>query len=441
MITRFQEYITKQNLCKKTDRILLTVSGGADSVVMLDLFHNTGYNTAIAHCNFHLRGTESDKDEQFVRELGKKYGVDVFVKHFDTKEYAALNNVSIQVAARDLRYAWFEELRQKKGFDVIAMGHHTDDQIETFFINLFRGSGLAGLKGMPIKRDHIIRPLLFAGREDIEVYAKKHNISFRDDSSNKEEKYLRNKIRHRLAPVLSDLTDNYPDAVIDSLNNLREADTLLQLLLHEKFDGITRQKDDTLALSKAEFRKLQPADVWSYYLLRRFGFNRSTSDNVADAVVRGQSGKLFYSETHQLLVDRDELLIKPLQKNDKAEYRIDDGQQEITEPVHLIFQTVTVDDDFSINAASSLAQLDKDRLVFPLKLRKWQSGDKIKPLGMSGSKLLSDYFIDNKMSLFAKSDIWLLLSEKDIVWIIGHSISDDYKITSKTREVLAVRLM
>ncbi|RLD84058.1 MAG: tRNA lysidine(34) synthetase TilS, partial [Bacteroidetes bacterium] len=338
-------------------------------------------------------------------------------------------------------YAWFEELRQKKGFDVIAMGHHTDDQIETFFINLFRGSGLAGLKGMPIKRDHIIRPLLFAGREDIEVYAKKHNISFRDDSSNKEEKYLRNKIRHRLAPVLSDLTDNYPDAVIDSLNNLREADTLLQLLLHEKFDGITRQKDDTLALSKAEFRKLQPADVWSYYLLRRFGFNRSTSDNVADAVVRGQSGKLFYSETHQLLVDRDELLIKPLQKNDKAEYRIDDGQQEITEPVHLIFQTVTVDDDFSINAASSLAQLDKDRLVFPLKLRKWQSGDKIKPLGMSGSKLLSDYFIDNKMSLFAKSDIWLLLSEKDIVWIIGHSISDDYKITSKTREVLAVRLM
>lgn len=196
-----------------------------------------------------------------------------------------------------------------------------------------------------------------------------------------------------------------------------------------------------MALSKAEFRKLQPPDVWSYYLLRRFGFNRSTSDNVADAVIRGQSGKLFYSETHQLLVDRDELLIKPLQKNDKAEYRIDDGQQEITEPVHLIFQTVTVDDDFSINAASSLAQLDKDRLVFPLKLRKWQSGDKIKPLGMSGSKLLSDYFIDNKMSLFAKSDIWLLLSEKDIVWIIGHSISDDYKITSKTREVLAVRLM
>ncbi len=441
MITRFQEYIAKQNLCNKSDRILLTVSGGADSVVILDLFHKTGYSIAIAHCNFHLRGAESDEDELFARELGRKYDVDVFVKHFNTKEYAASKKISVQVAARDLRYDWFENLRQEKKFDFIAVAHHADDQIETFFINLLRGSGLAGLKGMPVKRDRIIRPLLFAGREDVEAYAKEQNLSFRDDSSNNEDKYLRNKIRHKLTPVLHNLTDSYPGTVIDSLNNLSEADLLLQLLLQEKFNGMVKQNEDVFSLSITEFRKLQPLEVWSYYLLRTFGFNRSTTNKIADTVTHGQSGKIFYSETHQLLMDRDELLVKPLQKNDEAEYRIDDEQQEVTEPIPLIFQTLTIDGDFSIDTALSTAQLDKDKLVFPLTIRKWRSGDRINPLGMSGSKLLSDYFIDKKMSLFTKNDIWLLLSGKDIVWIIGYGISDYYKITPKTKHIFTVRMM
>ncbi len=440
MITRFQKYIAAQNLCNKNDRILVTVSGGADSVVMLDLFYKAGYSIAIAHCNFRLRGNESDQDEQFVRDLGKKYSTEVFVKSFDTKHYAAANNISIQVAARDLRYAWFEDLRQKKNFDYIAVAHHADDQAETFFINLFRGSGLAGLKGMPVKRDQIIRPLLFAGRDEIENYARENKLAYRDDSSNKENKYLRNKIRHKLVPVLRDIMENYPETLLESMSNLREANMLFQLLLQEKFEGIAKRKGDTLTIPLRMFRKLQPPDVWSYYLLNPFGFNKEITDKLAEAVNKGQSGKMFYSSTHGVLVDRDDLMIKPLQQQDETEYVIDLKQNEITSPVHMTFQTVLVDKNFQIDTGVSVAQLDKDKLIFPLRIRRWRKGDRIKPLGMSGTKLLSDYFIDNKMNLFAKQDIWLLLSGDDIVWIAGHRISDDFKITPETKLAYIIRL-
>jgi tRNA(Ile)-lysidine synthase len=438
VINRFQEYIEQHSLCAKNDRILLTVSGGVDSMVMLDLFVRTGYEVAVAHCNFHLRGDESDGDEQFVVNACAEYGVEVFVKHFDTKAYAKQNHVSVQVAARDLRYTWFEQLRQDKNFDFIAVAHHADDSVETFFINLLRGSGITGLKGISVRRENIIRPLLFAEREDIERYAHEHEIPYREDSSNKEDKYLRNKIRHQLLPRLKEMTDNYEQTVIASLNRLEEADGLLQQLLEEKFARLLIARGDMLVVQLEKLLELEPLDVWVYYLLRQYGFNRDTTDRITTAVKNKQTGSVFHAAAYNALVDRDYLLLKPVGEAETGVFLLEENTREIAEPIKMKIEASDLDDHFSLNRAEGVAQLDMDKLEFPLKIRKWQEGDRFVPLGMSGTKLVSDYFIDNKISRFDKERIWLLLSGNDIVWIIGHRISDKYKISSGTKRVLTI---
>ena len=441
MIVDFNQYLSHHNLCGKNDRILLAVSGGIDSVVMLNLFYQAKYKIAIAHCNFQLRGDESDEDEQFVKKLGEKYGVEVFIKRFDTNAYALSNNLSIQVAARDLRYAWFEELRKETNFDFLAVAHNSDDEVETFFINLSRGSGLTGLKGIPRRRDRIIRPILFANREKIAAYAKKNMLVFREDSSNKEDKYLRNKIRLKLIPELEKLSPKFSYSVIDSINNLNEADILLQQLLEEKFKSLKKQKSGIVNISLSELEKLQPFHIWLYYLLRLYNFNRDTTDNLAESIAGKQIGKVFYSATHKVLIDREELKIKTIDEHKKEVYLIDIDKKSITKPINLSVETLRVKDGFYLIKDTRFAQLDKDKLKFPLKIRKWEKGDKFKPFGMKGSKLLSDYFIDNKIDLFEKEDIWLLLSGDKIIWIIGYRISDDYKITNKTTHILSINLV
>jgi tRNA(Ile)-lysidine synthase len=438
VIDRFQKYIEQNKLCTPDDRILLTVSGGVDSMVMFDLFVKAGYEVAVAHCNFHLRGEESDGDEQFVVKTCAEYGVEVFVKHFDTKAYAKQNHVSVQVAARDLRYAWFEQLRQDKNFDLIAVAHHADDSVETFFVNLLRGSGITGLKGISVKREHIIRPLLFAEREDIERYAYEHEITYREDSSNKEDKYLRNKIRQQLLPRLKEMTENYEQTVVASLNRLEEADGLLQQLLEEKFAGLLTAQEDMLVVQLDELMKLEPLDVWVYYLLRRFGFNRDTTDKITTAVKNRQTGSVFHAAAYNVLVDRDYLLIKAVGEAESGVFWIEEDTREITEPLQMKFEVSDNNDKLIINRDEKVAQLDLAQLKFPLKIRTWQEGDRFVPLGMSGTKLISDYFIDNKISRFDKEKIWLLLSGDDIVWIIGHRISDRFKITSRTKRVLTI---
>ncbi len=410
-------------------------------MVMLDLFVKAGYETAVAHCNFHLRGDESDGDERFVVEACAGYGVEVFVKHFDTKAYAQQNRCSIQVAARDLRYAWFEELRQEKNFDYIAVAHHADDRVETFFINLLRGSGITGLKGIPVKYGQVIRPLLFAEREDIEKYAYEHEVTYREDSSNREDKYLRNKIRQQILPRLKEMTDNYKQTVVASLNRLEEADTLLQQLLEEKFSGLVKHEENMFLIRLVDLMKPESPEVWIYYLLRRFDFNRDTTDKITTAVINGQTGSVFHSSSYKLLVDRDYLLIKQNDQAEKGIFLIAEDIRELKEPLHLTMQVAEMNDNLTIERTADVAHLDMDKLRFPLKIRRWQEGDRFVPLGMSGTKLVSDYFIDNKISRFEKENIWLLLSGDEIVWIIGQRISDDYKITPQTLRVLTVRIV
>ena len=440
MIVDFHQYISHHNLCGKNDRILLAVSGGIDSVVMLDMFYRAKYKIAIAHCNFQLRANESDEDEQFVKKLGEKYGVEVFTKRFETNTYALSNNLSTQVAARNLRYTWFEELRKETSFDLVAVAHNEDDKVETFFINLSRGSGLKGLKGIPLKRDKIIRPVLFASREKIVAYAKKSKLVFREDSSNKEDKYLRNKIRLNLIPEMEKLSPKFSHSVIDSINHLSEADILLQQLLEEKIESLRKQKGGIINISLSELEKLQPFRIWLYYLFRQYNFNRDTTDNLAESIAAKQTGKIFYSATHKVLIDRKRLKVKAIGENEKKVYPISVNQRSVTKPINLSVETSRVKDGFLPIKDTRFAQLDKNKLEFPLKIRKWKNGDKFKPFGMKGSKLLSDYFIDNKIDLFEKEDIWLLLSGEKIIWIIGHRISEEYKITKESINVLSIKL-
>jgi len=438
VIIEFQKYIEQHQLCKKNDRILLAVSGGVDSIAMLDLFVKTSYPIAIAHCNFQLRADESDGDEQLVRKLGEKYDVPVFTKRFNTKYYAQKNKLSIQMAARDLRYAWFEQLMDEEGYDYTAVAQHADDQVETFFINLLRGSGLTGLRGMPYKRDRVIRPLLFVKREEIITYVKENRLLFREDSSNKEDTYLRNKIRLKLLPELAKIDTNVTGAILESMDYLNEADTLLEHAINEKSNTVFRKDGGCIRVSKEDIIKLQPVEIWMYYLLREFGFNRDTTNNISNAIFGTQSGKTYCSATHEAVIDRNDILIRPFKKISVETYFINDGQHHINKPLNLRFENVPNNKAFKIITDEQVAQLDKDKLNFPLSIRKWQQGDRFTPIGMKGSKLLSDYFIDKKISRFGKEDVWLVLSGYEIVWIIGHRISDAFKITSETKNILLI---
>lgn len=438
MVKEFKQYIEQQKLCNLDNRILVAVSGGIDSVVMLDLFVEASYQIAIAHCNFQLRGKESDGDEQFVKNLGEKYGIKVFAKSFETKDYANYQKLSIQEAARDLRYSWFEELLYENDFDYVAVGQHADDQVETFFINLLRGSGLAGLRGMPLKRGNIIRPLLFANRKQIIMHTEENDLNFREDSSNKEDTYLRNKIRLNLLPELEKLHTKAPVAIVESMNNLNEADVLLKQLMDEKYNSLFSEKEGFLLVSKDDVVKLQPMDSWLFYLMKRFGFNRDTTNSMTDAIIRTQIGQSFVSETYEAIIDRKNLLIRPMTEIDLKEYIVQRGQDKITDPLILNFERIPNSETFKIKSDARVAQLDEGKLTYPLKIRRWQHGDRFAPFGMKGSKLLSDFFIDNKINLFEKQNIWLLISGNNIVWVIGHRISEKYKITRQTETVLAV---
>jgi tRNA(Ile)-lysidine synthase len=439
VIVEFQQYIDQQKLCISDNRILVAVSGGIDSVVMLDLFVKANYQISIAHCNFQLRDAESDNDEEFDKDLGKKNGLKVFCKKFDTRNYAEKGKLSIQVAARELRYAWFDELVEKEGFDYVAVAQHADDQLETFFINLLRGSGLAGLRGMPVKRDSIIRPLLFAKRKDIEQYAEKSNLTFREDSSNKEDTYLRNKIRLNLLTKLEKIDKRASDSTLESMHHLNEADILLQQLIDEKLKFVFREENGIFSILIDDLKLLEPDDIWMYYLLRNFNFNRDVTDNMVRAITEKQSGKVFYSASHKAIIDRDAIFIEVLKVRDNNEvYFVGNDLEIIEKPIALSFQTIHNHRSFKIKPDVKMAWMDKDKLSFPLEIRNWKKGDRFQPFGMKGSKLLSDYFIDEKMNQLEKQNIWLLISGKDIAWVIGHRISEKFKITKQTTRVLSI---
>ncbi len=439
MLNFMSQYISDEHLFNPGEKVLLTVSGGLDSMVMTELFRQSGYNFAVAHCNFNLRGSESDGDEKFVENYCKKHNIQLFVKHFNTKEYAVRNGISIQMAARDLRYDWFEELCDYGGFDCYATAHHKDDQIETFFINLLRGTGIAGLHGILPKQGRVIRPLLFTDRKEIEEYAKKINLKFREDSSNSDVKYLRNSIRHKLLPVLNEISPGYKNILTQNIERLRETEQVYGNEIEKLKKEILVRENDLMKISIPKLLNIENRKILLFEILSEYGFNGSQVEDIFKSV-DSVSGKSFYSGTHILIKDRNEFIISEIKNEGKVNISINPDTSSITKPVGIKIETVKKDARFKLKRDSSFAYLDKSKLQFPLKLRKWEKGDYFYPLGMKNKKKLSDFFIDEKVSVIEKTNSYVLMSGDDIVWVIGRRIDDRYKVTEETKEVLLLEI-
>lgn len=476
MITALLNHIKKENLFSTTEKVLLTVSGGIDSVLMCELFHKTGLNFGIAHCNFQLRAEESDEDETFVNTIAEKHNVPFHFIKFNTSLYAKKNKVSIQIAARELRYQWFEEIRKEYKYNYIATAHHQDDSIETFFINLIRGTGISGLHGILPKHGRIIRPMLFTTKNEIEVYVKKHKLKYREDSSNASDKYVRNKIRHHVMPVLKELNPGFENTFNKTINHLREVEVIYKNDVETKRSKIIKQEKNNILISIKQLTKLQPIATYLYEFLKPYHYNESTVEEIVLAL-DGESGKQFFSNTYRLIKDREFLIIEQRKesqeiKSKKQELRIKSHETGIKKPelrikkphpgldtkdseikvlinqkaidldnLKLSFKSEVNSPTTEIQKSASIAYLDLEKLEFPLEIRKWQKGDVFYPFGMKGKKKLSDFFIDKKLSLNQKENAWLLTSKGKIAWVIGQRIDNRFKITEKTRKIYIVKLI
>ena len=433
MKNKVQYFITEKSLFKREDKLILGISGGADSVCLMHVLLALGCSFELAHCNFNLRGEESDADENFVKELAKGHQLKIHVKQFDTLAYAAKNKISTQMAARDLRYAWFGKLLIKSSAKYLAIAHHANDDVETFFINLVRGSGLKGFLGIKEKNNAIVRPLLSVSRLEIEQYLSDSDLVFREDSSNASVKYLRNKIRHELLPLLAEMNPSIQQTVKDEMKILEGVSKIYASKVEEVRKDLTQEKNGIVQFKISALLALNPLHTYLYELLAPYGFY--TVEAISKAL-QGQSGKQFFSSTHQLIVDRENIFISLLNKENEV-FEITEKTTGLVHPLEVKFKVTS---DKTIIYDNDIAQLDVERLRFPLTLRKWKEGDKFMPLGMKKFKKLSDFFIDNKFSIIDKQEQWLLCSDVDIVWLVGCRIDERYKLATNTKKVYIAQL-
>jgi tRNA(Ile)-lysidine synthase len=440
MLDQFKQYISGFRLFEPDEPVLLAVSGGVDSMVMAELFHRAGLNFAIAHCNFGLRGSESNQDEAFVATVAETYGVRFYVNHFKTREYAGFNKISVQMAARTLRYEWFDELQQTEGFKAIATAHHLDDQIETFFINILRGTGISGLHGILPYRSKIVHPMMFAFRRQIEEFAGDEAITYREDSSNRSSKYVRNKIRHDLVPLLGEINPEFRKTITTTIDRMRETELVLSNHIDQIREQVEILNDGLVSFKIPELLKLAPLKVYLFELLQPFNFNRSVTDEIA-AALDLLSGKFFFSATHRAVKDRDLLLITelgPAGVFPAGDILIEKQSPDIKKPVQLRFTFLENQPGLFIEKNGNIAMLDATKIIWPLRLRKWKEGDTFVPFGMNNNKKLSDFFIDNKFSIVEKENAWLLINGNEIAWLVGHRIGNDYRITPETKTILKI---
>ena len=434
MKDKFLKNIIDTELFLKDDKLLLAISGGADSVALSLLLKESNYDFEMAHCNFNLRGEESNADENFVKDLSEKLNVKCHTKTFNTDEYASKNKISIQMAARDLRYGWFEELRKENQSDYIVVAHHKDDDIETFFINLIRGSGIKGFLGMKQKRNKIIRPLLPFSRKEIEEYLKNKGQEFRNDSSNTDIKYLRNNVRHHLMPLIKDINPSFNDTFSKEIEYMNEVYNVFNDNLIKVENEIVSKTDKGIVLDKQKLLSINNNKIFLREIIAPFGFNET--EKILDSCI-SSSGKMFYANNYRLLVDRDKIFITEFSNNTSDDIEISEGTDTIHLPISLKF---SISDQIEFNKNKTSVFLDFDKLRFPLKIRRWKEGDYFYPIGLKGRKKLSDYFVNNKFSIFEKEDCYLMCSGDDIVWIIGHRMDDRFKITSNTKKVYIAEL-
>lgn len=432
MLKAFEKSLQEDFHFLKSAKILVAVSGGVDSVVLTHLCKRSGLNIALAHCNFNLRGKESDKDHDFVQNLAEQWNLRIFHHKFDTEAYAEKHKLSVQMAARELRYAWFENLRKRENFDYIFTAHHANDDLETFLINLLRGTGLDGLTGIPLQNDFVIRPLLNNSRAEIEKYALENKLSWREDSSNASTKYLRNKIRLEIVPQLQEMNPQVLQSFQKTKHHLGQSSQLVEDYISVIFSRIASETEFGYSFNIKLLKTIPHTKAVMYELFKSFGF--SEWNDVID-LLDAQSGKVIYSNSHRLIKDREELLLTKIPSEENFEYEIPEGEDHIMLPMGT-FRLEKVKKLSKVNKRTIF--VDRAKLDFPLKIRKWKKGDYFHPFGMGGSKKISSYFKDKKLSLPEKENCWLLCSKNQIVWVIGYRPDERFKVDPDSAEILKI---
>ncbi|MFT2009062.1 tRNA lysidine(34) synthetase TilS [Pontibacter sp. 13R65] len=439
MLQKVLGFIQLHALCQPDSRILATVSGGIDSVVLCEVLHQLKFDFAIAHCNFGLRAEESEADQVFVKKLAKKYEVPFFTENFSTTAFAQQENISTQMAARTLRYNWFEQVRQQEGYDYIATAHHSNDTSETILLHLTKGTGIAGLHGIPPKNGRIIRPLLSLTKDDIYEFVTANQIIWREDSSNQSVKYQRNKIRHDVIPVLKEINPNLEETLQQTAERVSHAEAIVAAYIANLEQQAVRQEEDAVYIDLAPLRQANGLPVVLHELLKPYNFSYSVVLELTKAL-DGLSGKQFDSPSHTLVKDREQLVITPRNLSSFGSIRIQEGQQEVQEPHVRLSISEFEASSYKLNTKPHVAALDADLLKFPLKLRPWQEGDWFVPLGMNGKKKISDFLVDKKVPANLKQQVLVLTSEQSVVWVAGQRVDNRFKVTEKTQRVLEVRL-
>jgi tRNA(Ile)-lysidine synthase len=439
-VTRFTQFINQNQLFEANGFILAAVSGGMDSVLLTHLLKAAGYNFAIAHCNFQLRGAEADADQQFCRQLALDMQVPFHTVNFNTTAYAHEHKLSIQMAARQLRYQWFVQLNTEQAYTAVALAHHQNDAIETILLNLTRGTGIAGLHGILPKSGLWVRPLLFLSRKEIEEVMQQSRLAWREDSSNAGTKYARNKIRHEVIPHLQQLNPNLEQTFERNLVHFRQLEQLLQQQVTLAKKELWVQAGTDVFLDLQGINKLYPQRLLLLELFKDYGFNETAIDDLI-ATLPKHSGRVFESATHTLLLDRDKLILSP--KDGKAPVAVSIYEHEDVKP----FGNYTIHISYTnelkqMPEHQQVAAADADLLVYPLTLRAWQQGDSFVPLGMRGSKKLSDFFINQKVPLHQKMQVPLVVNGNgEVIWIAGYRLDDRYKVRDRTKKVIIFELL
>jgi tRNA(Ile)-lysidine synthase len=439
MLQKVLDFIQSHQLCKPESRILVAVSGGIDSVVLCEVLHRLNYTFAIAHCNFGLRAEDAEADQVFVKKLAKKYDVPFFTDNFDTKAFAAQEKLSIQMAARNLRYAWFEKVRQQENYDHIATAHHSNDTTETVLLHITKGTGIAGLHGIPPQNGYIIRPMLSVSKDDIYAFVTEHKLVWREDTSNETTKYQRNKIRHDVIPILKEINPNLEETMQQTAERVSHAEAIVAAYITSVARLAVVQENEATFIDLKHLRNVNGLPVVLHELLRSFNFSYSVILELIGSL-ESISGKQFESPTHILIKDRDQLVITAKNLDQFGSIIIAENQTEVKVGNITLKLRYADAGKYKLNTKPTIAALDAAQLNFPLKLRSWQEGDWFVPLGMNGKKKISDFLIDKKVPANLKARTMVLVSDQSIVWVVGQRLDNRFKVTDKTERVLEITL-
>jgi len=443
LLLKFQNSIRQNNFFAVKDKLLLAVSGGVDSVVLCELCKLSGYNFSIAHCNFQLRDEESERDEQFVKNIGKNYGVEVLVKKFDTGKYASENKLSTQEAARNLRYTWFEELVSNAFAETaihLLTAHHSDDNNETLLMNFFRGTGLHGLTGMPVSTGYIRRPLLECSKEEIMTFAKENNLAFVEDSSNQSSKYTRNFFRNEIIPAIGKVYPQVKENLQATISRFKEIEALYKFSVGELTKKLCRKKGNEIHIPVKQLMAYNNRAL-IYEIISAFGFSEKQLDEVGK-LAESDSGKYITSPSgeYRIIKHRHWFIISPVATTESENIIMEEGVDGLQFAVGYLQLTMMDASYCQLPTGNTVAVLDAGTIKYPLLLRKWKQGDYFYPLGMQKKKKLSRFFIDQKLSKSEKERVWVIESNKRIIWVVGHRIDERCKVTNKTKQVLQIRL-